>query len=158
MTAKKLSQLDNSDLLRHPAWLAVGDYAQDVDAELVPLPLDEGRIPETAGEVWCFCTVTFADGTEHLGSAMCRGDSKDTLSLWSVWKDEEPVRILVPPAPSFVLEKQGPSPFARHFGRCVGEVFPLTIQAVPPFAVNPQVRAVRLDLTGVEDISSERNS
>ena len=75
---KTLNRLTYDDLKQHTAWVAIGDYAEVEDPELSPLEFDtEGRIPGNVGEVWCLCTAVFTNGSDHLATAMCRGDSGD---------------------------------------------------------------------------------
>ena len=147
---KTLYQLTYDELKQHTAWVAVGDYAEMEDPELSPVEFDaEGRIPGNVGEVWCLCAAVFFDGSEHLAIAMCRGDSADGPLLWSVWNGDKDVPLLLPPTPPFVLARQGPEVFATKFGTNVANVFPLTIEVVPRFAVKPEIRTVKLGISGV---------
>jgi hypothetical protein len=142
--------LTYDDLKEIPAWVAVGDYAQVEDAELEPVEFDEdGTVPARIGEVWCLCNAVFADGSEHLASAMCRGDSSDGPLLWTVWNGTEDVPLFLPPAPPPVLAKRGPEAFSAKFNADMHAVFPLKITAVARFAVSPEERSVRVDVAGV---------
>ena len=136
-SVKTLGQLTEDDLVRHVAWVVVGGYEAEY-LELSPVQLDStGRIPGNTGEVWCLCTAVFANETEHVACAMCRGDSADGPLLWSVSNGKESVPLLLPPAPDFVLAREGPEAFAEKFGMRLEDVFPLTIRAVPRFVVEP---------------------
>ncbi len=148
--SKTLSQLTYEDLKRSPAWGAIGDYAEDEDAKLTPVQFDDfGRIPEKLEEVWCMCTVVFANGSELMATAMCRGDSSDGPLLWSVWNGSEDVPLLLPPAPPPVLAKKGPDFFSNKFNMKKDEVFPLTIKVVSRFSTSPEIRSVKLGESGV---------
>jgi hypothetical protein len=96
------------------------------------------------GEVWCACTATFADGSEHAAAALCRGDSDFGPALWTFRLGEESVRLVLPPAPRFVLAVEGPAPFADKFGKQLDDVFPIELCVVPRFAVSPRVRSALL--------------
>jgi len=147
-TVKTLSQLTDDDLARKLAWVVVGGYEAE-ELELSPAELDsKGRIPGNIGEVWCLCTAVFANETEHTACAMCRGDSEDGPLLWSVSNGKESVPLLLPPAPPFVLAREGPEVFAAKFGMRLKDVFPLTVQVVPRFAVEPETRIVKLGTSG----------
>ncbi len=146
----RLSKLGYGDLLKHPAWLATGDYAEDEDTELEPVMMDDsGRLPSSLGEVWCLCSARFADGSEHLACAMCRADCDDGPLLWTVWNGEDDVPLFVPPAPLPVLLKDGPEPFAKNFGRTLEEVFPLSISVDPRFATPPERRSEIIRTNGI---------
>jgi hypothetical protein len=145
---RTLSQLNYHDLGAHPAWAVAGDPEAE-DVELAPVRLDSaGRVPRDVGEVWCLCEAVFADGSRHLASAMCRGDSDQGPLLWTVWNGAEDVPLLLPPAPDFVLEKEGPEVFVMKFRLNLPEVFPMRIEVVPRFAVEPEHRSVALDVSG----------
>jgi len=138
-----LSSLTYEDLRRSPAWRAIGDYTEEVDARLESLPAEED-VPAAVEEVWCLCRAVFADGSEHLATAMCRGDAAIGPLLCSVWNGVEDVAIIVPPAPPFVLEEQGPSAFCARFSKALAQVFPLTIEVLPTFETAPRRRAAVL--------------
>ncbi len=144
-----LSQLTNEDLRRYSAWEATGDYAEDVDAKLTPVKFDDdGRVPVELEEVWCMCIATFSDGSEHMASSMCRGDSSDGPLLCTVWNGSDNVELLVPPAPPHVLEKHGPDYFSAKFNMKKGAIFPLTIKVVPRFTTKPEIRSAIFEETG----------
>ena len=147
---KTLSQLTYEDLKRYNAWEAIGDYAGDVDAMLRPVQFDDsGRIPKNFEEVWCMSTAVFANGSEHMATSMCQGDSSDGPLLWSVWNGVEDVPLLLPPAPPPVLAKKGPDFFSNKFNMQKDEVFPLIIKVVSRFTTSPEIRIVRLAESGV---------
>lgn len=145
-----LSRLSYKDLSDSPAWAAVGDYAEAEDAELEPVRLDaQGRIPSDGEEIWCLCSAMFADASEHLATAMCRGDSSDGPLLWGVWNGAENVPLLLPPSPDFVLSKCGPRVFTEKFNSNLAAVFPLVIKVAVPFVMSPEERYAKLGVTGI---------
>ena len=147
---KTLSQLSYDDFKNNPAWESIGDYTEDEDTQLAPVKFDEeGRIPKYLKEVWCLCITVFANKTEHMSTAMCRGDSSDGPLLWSVWNGCEYVPLLLPPAPPHVLAKKGPDFFSNKFNLKKEEVFPLTIKVVPHFASSPEIRSIKLEISGL---------
>lgn len=147
---RKLSQLKNEDLINYNAWETVVESLDDEDISLVPVDLDKnGRISATLGEVWCLCRAIFKNGNENLASAMCRADSSDGPLLHSIWNGRENIRLILPPAPPFVLAKEGPEIFAKKFNLTVNDIFPIVFEVIPRFVTEPEVRKVKLDITGV---------
>lgn len=146
----RLSELTYDDLAKVHVWAIAAGSEDDEDATLSPVSLtDSGLVPSSVGEVWCLCVARFADGSEHKATAMCRGDSSDGPLLWTVSTGAEDVSLVVPPAPDLVLSKQGPAPFASKFGRTRGQVFPLTIEAITGFTMDPRRRQVTIGADGV---------
>jgi hypothetical protein len=147
---KTVANLSYDDLREKSGWQWTGAYDDDGNEVLVPVKFDAlGRILESAGEVWCLCTCRFANGSEHPACAMCRGDSKEGPLALSVWDGERFVPVILPPAPEFVLEKEGPLTFCRRFTLEPDEVFPMEIIVVPRFAVAPHRRSVRIGISGI---------
>lgn len=146
---RALSQLTDDDLKQHPAWVVVGGYEAE-DLELSPVEFDSnGRIPSNVGEVWCLCTATFANGNQYMASAMCRGDCTEGPLLWEVSNGKQTVPLLLPPAPPFVLDQEGPEAFSTQFDLSVDDVFPLIIEVAPRFAIEPEKRSVKLGTSGI---------
>jgi len=147
---RTLANLSNADLQRVHAWEVTGKKSSKGESILIPVGLVDGEVvPRNVGEIWCLCRCTFNDASEHIASAMCRGDSSDGPLGISVWNGERSLRIMVPPAPPFVLEKEGPIVFARHFKRSVQAVFPAKIEVLPRFAVHPTVRTAVIQVNGI---------
>lgn len=144
-----LAHLDQHKLRDRLAWRWTGMYDAAGDEILEPVHLTSaGRIPATVGEVFCFCLLTFNDNSQHPGCAMCRGDSSLGPIALSAWNDNKSVRLLLPPAPGFVLEKEGPGAFCSEFGRDSARVFPLKITVIPHFAKPPNERVIRIAASG----------
>src|SRR3954447_137170 len=100
-----LGSLTDNNLLRWPVWKATGQYVEG-DEILVPAQLtDCGEIPPGAGEVWCSCVCRFANGKEVRACAVCWADRADGPRAWAVNCGNQVIRLIVPPAPSFVLDR-----------------------------------------------------
>lgn len=150
MSTRTLSTLAYDDLLRCSAWRAVGDFENDEDASLEPLELKVGeRVPSDVEDVWCLCDVFFADGSKHMGCALCRGDCDDGPILRSVWNGSEDIRQYVSPTPQFILVKEGPNHFCEKFRRSINSVFPITFAAVVKFETPPHERKIIIGVNGV---------
>lgn len=150
MNQTTLGKLTQKELQACPAWAVLGDmFAQD-DPVIEPVRFDEnGQIASDVGEVWCLCEATFADKTKYSAGAWCCGNTTEGPSVWEICNGEWGMRLCVPPAPHFVLEREGPEVLAAAFGKKVEEVFPMTITAVPRFAKEPHIRSVRIATTGI---------
>jgi|GEM_PF-6099948 len=145
-----LSQLTYDDLMKTPAWMTVGDSINGMDIQIEAVIMDnEGNIPAHIGEVWCLCRAIFANGSEHLAICMCRGDSDERPLLCSVWNGTEDIPVILPPAPAMVLDRDGPAVFASRFNMSIQDAFPMTIIAIPHFAVAPAIRIVKMDVHGI---------
>lgn len=141
-----LSQLTNEHFYKCDSWIVLEDSLQEEeDVSLEPaIKTPDGLIGATNGEVWCFCKAIFSNGDEHIGSALCRGDSDDGPLVCSVWNGKEDVPIFVPPAPEFVLEKDGPDIFCGKFGKQIQDVFPIIVEVIPCFENKPNTRRVMI--------------
>jgi len=114
---------------------------EEEELMLAPAPKNNfGQVINTVGEVWCLCKAIFNDGTEHSASAMCRGDASEDPQLLTVWNGSEDVSLILPPAPDFVLAKEGPDPFCAKFEKSLAEVFPINFIVVPQFQLQPHLR------------------
>lgn len=146
--AVTLGCLTYADLEQHPCWEATGEVV-DGDELLRPVQLTrDRRVPRAFGEVWCLSRCTFANGDSHRAFALYRGDIDEGPLAISVWNGAEDVRLVPPPAPSDVLELEGPIPFAAAFDRNVREVFPLVFEAVCEFETMPSTRTLRISPEG----------
>ncbi len=141
-----LSELTNEHLIKCDSWKVFEESLDEEDVILEPaIKTQDGLVAASNREVWCFCKAIFANGDEHFASAMCRGDSDDGPLLCSVWNGKVDVRILVPAAPSFVLEKEGPIFFCKEFGKEIEDVFPIIFNVIPLFETNPTIRWIKID-------------
>jgi hypothetical protein len=146
-----LDELTNDLLVTHPVWCGTGVYNDDGLQYYTPVPLThEGLVPANVGEVFCLSKCHFADGAPHLACAMCHGDSPEGPLLLTVWNGGRPISLILPPAPDFVLQKEGPEAFASAFGLPASAVFPAIFEVVPEFATPPRRRRVKLTPTGAE--------
>lgn len=143
---KTLSQLTCDDLKKYPTWQSIGNYAEDEDAQIKPLILNDlDKIPLTIEEIWCLCEAIFADNSKHLAVAMCRGDSSDGPLLCSVWNGIEFVPLFFPPAPTIVLEKKGDNYFSIKFNIQKNKIYPLRINVLSRFESNPEIRTLTIE-------------
>lgn len=146
---KTLGTLSDEDLTVHPAWEATGD-TEDGDKELVPAPMvDRETVSATAREVWCLSECIFANGDTHPATAMYRGDGPEGPLAWTVSHDGEEIPLVVPPAPDFVLQLDGPAAFAQKFNLPTEAVFPLEIRSIVRFQSHPAERSVHLNQDGI---------
>jgi hypothetical protein len=140
--SRTLQTLTYEDLQRYPAWLTREDTLGEEDAVLLPVVLTaDGDVPAERGIVWCLAKATFASGAAHHATAAIWPAGTEGPLLPSVWNGARFVPLFVPPAPDFVLAKDGPGAFASAFGLNVTEVFPLKLEVVPSFAIAPRSRA-----------------
>ena len=145
----KLTELTIPLLQEHDTWAVVKQSPDDNDALLVPVEKDEaGLIPKTVGELWCRCKVTFFNKERHVAMSMCRGDADESPILWAFWNEAGFVNLLLPPAPDFVLEVEGPDNFCRQFGLASGDIFPILFEVEPEFQTEPQKRVVLIYADG----------
>lgn len=145
----KLSNLSYKELAIHDAWKVVEESFEEDELKLIPAKKNYlGQIEIDNGEVWCLCDAIFNDGSKHEASAMCRSDTNQSPLLWSFWNGKENVPLLLPPAPAFVIAKDGPAAFCKKFNRARGEVFPITLVVVPKFEFPPQDRMIKIEARG----------
>jgi hypothetical protein len=139
----KLSNLTNEVLTRINCWRVEVDTIEDEDISLTPaIKSTEDKILPLNGEVWCQTTVFFSNGEKKKGSCMCRADSEDGPLLVTVWNGAKDVSLIMPPAPEFVLEMEGPNKFCSEFQLEYEEIFPLRILVVPIFETPPNLRQI----------------
>jgi hypothetical protein len=143
-----LGILSDDDLAVHPAWEATGDI-EDGDKVLVPAAMVDGAVSAATGEVWCRSECVFANGDRHPATAMYRGDGPEGPLAWTVSCEGEEMPLIVPPAPDFVLQLDGPSAFAQRFSLPTEAVFPLEIRSAVRFESPPAIRSVFLAEDGV---------
>ena len=144
-----IAGLNYADLRECNAWKWTGQCDDRGDEILAQVQFDStGRIPADVGEVWCLSVCRFADGSEHAACAMCRGDSELGPTAISVWNGTSDIRLMVPPAPDFVLDKEGPTVFCRSFGLDLKSVFPIEVRVIPEFSTQPLLRSARIESSG----------
>lgn len=153
MRVVTLGTLSDGDLRDCPAWKSSGQLI-DSDKVLVPADLTiEGTIATTVGEVWCRSTCTFRNGATHPATAMYRGDRAEGPLAWTISFSGREIPLVVPPAPAFVIEYDGPAAFARVFGLRLIDIFPLVIKSDVRFAMPPSERSVHIGPHGILDPS-----
>lgn len=142
-----LSKLSYDDLDRISAWRVIEETIDEEDVSLEPAKLDNiGLVEKSNGEVWCLCKVIFFNGDEHKASAICRGDDNQGPLLLTVSNGVEDISLIMPPAPDFVLDLEGPVAFCRRFDKPTNDVFPLRIDVIPKFKLPPHDRSIVIDL------------
>jgi hypothetical protein len=137
---KSLDALELRDFDDVPIWrTTMGDYET-----VEPMP---GKRSVDAGdaELWVRVRGILADGTEYPGVAMAES-SPPTLLLPSFLVGTEWITVTMPPAPAFVLEKDGPDPFARRLGRTLAQVFPVEIRSEVLSSESGQVLTSSLEI------------
>lgn len=156
----KLEELSTEQLMRIDAWqiveeLGEGDgiitpkILEDYEGLITPADKDkDGLISRDIGGVWCLTYAIFANGDKHIACSLCEGDSDEGPICWSVWNGVDFVVLMVPPAPDFVLEVDGPDHFCSDFGKSIHDVFPLTFEVVPLFQNKPHQRKVVIQPDG----------
>ena len=145
-----LARLTYSHLRSCPAWEVTGRQDDRGEAILAPTTLLDGNtVQSIARAVWCLCTCIFKDGSTHPACAMCCPYSDKGPLAWTVWNGRDDVSLIPPPAPDFVLEKEGPKMFASKFNRNLDSVFPLEILVLPMFQQPPVRRSVRISANGI---------
>ena len=139
----KFSDLNMSSFQNHDSWQVLEETLEEIDISLIPADKNEsGLISSKNGEVWCLSKMTFFNNEQHFASSMCRGDSNEGPILWSVWKDNELITLMLPPAPDFVLDIDGPASFCSEFNLSQQDIFPISFEVIPEFQLEPHKRAV----------------
>jgi hypothetical protein len=150
MKVIKLSELSMTELQHHDAWRTIESTNEDSNVALTPAHKNEdGMISKSNGEVWCLCNVHFSDGTQLTATSLCRGDSDYGPLLWSFWNGQSFISLVVPPAPRFVLDVEGPNRFCKHFDKKINQIFPLRLEVVPSFEVQPTKRSIIITEKGI---------
>jgi len=146
MNGIKLSEMSYRYFEIHDAWKVIIDSYQEEELRMEPAFKNQfNQVQCENGEVWCLCQAIFNDGSIHKASAMCRADSNEGPLLLSFWNDSEDVTLILPPAPDFVLDTEGPIPFAQKFSKNFEEVFPIKFFIIPLFEFPPTQRQVELN-------------
>ena len=146
----KLDELSIEKLKKIDAWKIVEESYKDYDYLITPADkTNKGEVSKRNGQVWCLSHAFFFNEEQHIACTMCRGDSKDGPLLWSVWNGNKFVTLMVPPAPDFVLEVEGPINFCKEFKRPLNKVFPIKFEAQPSFEIKPHKRIVTITADGI---------
>lgn len=141
----KLSELNDDLLQKFDSWRVLEETYDDEDVSLSPAyKNNNGEISNKNGEVRCLSKAIFANGEVHKASSMCRGDSNEGPLLSSVWNKTKWINLLLPPAPDFVLKKEGLINFCATFNKPPDEVFPIQFEVIPKFQIEPNLRTVTI--------------
>ena len=142
-----LGKLSYEQLERIPAWRVIPETIDDIDISLEPATTDDVGLIETEnGEVYCLCKAIFSNGDEHRASAMLRGDANEGPLLLTIFNGFEDIPLIMPPAPAFVLEADGPEAFCKKFGKPSEDVFPISFSVIPKFKAEPKDRSIIIKL------------
>ena len=134
---RSIHALEMRDLESEPFWDTVRfDVPGGVDTTVAPV-ITHASIDGTEQLPWVHCSGHLADGTPIAALANVFLDPPrihcPTLYVADRWHV-----FFLPPAPSFVLAKQGPQALADALGRPVSAVFPINLWTTPPLAATGQ--------------------
>lgn len=136
-----LNEMTIQDFKQTPCWKVLETGFDENDVKLVEAAIsDDGTVLATNGEVWCKGIATFNNGLIYDGVCMCRADASDGPLLITIWNGQKDVSIIMPPAPDFVLENEGPEPFCQAFHLSYQEIFPIQFLVEAKFEVAPLTR------------------
>lgn len=140
----KLSDLTYEMLDVIPCWRSV--LSESNDLEITPAMIDSlGYILAKNEEVWCLFEAYFSNG--DLVKGCCNTWSDDIekkLLQFSFWNGNQDIALILPPAPKFVLDKEGPEVFSSKFNSTIDKVFPIQIKTIPKFELERSIREVTL--------------
>ncbi|MBX3254204.1 MAG: hypothetical protein KF862_08705 [Chitinophagaceae bacterium] len=146
----KLDELNIDIFNRFDSWRVLEQSYDKEQLLLTPaFKNGDGTISKKNGEVWCISRILFSDGSTHQGASMCRGDTDEGPLLWSIWNNTKFQTLIVPPAPDFVLEEEGPIPFSKSFNKNTDQVFPIKFEVIPKFEIEPYERDILINIDGI---------
>lgn len=124
---KKLEDIELKDFDKFPLWYDL--YGDQDELEGLVESLDEATklSSDLKQHVWCRILIKLNDNTELRGIGMYFSDSGE-LGNFSVYFNDSWLSLILPPAPDFVLVKDGPKPFAINLKRKYRDVFPMIIE------------------------------
>ena len=125
MFQKKLADLTLTDF--DLAWCWASDLANNDIESVFPIA-EKDTITGIDGALWVRFAGRLADGTPAPGIASAQCTPPDLL-VPSFFIEGRWHRLIVPPAPKFVLDKEGPDRFAMTIHRSVHQVFPLGLRS-----------------------------
>jgi hypothetical protein len=134
---RSIHDLTIEDLVSAPLWDTVQpDVEGGIDVTVAPV-IGSGAIDGSESLPWVHCTGHLADGTVVDAVANVFLDpprlARPTLYLEGRWHD-----FALPPAPEFVLAKDGPAILANALGKSIEHVFPITLWSTPTLASTGQ--------------------
>ncbi len=141
---KQIGELELSDFDIAAVWAS--DVAGCDEESVRPRP-DLAMIPSDTFGLWVRFTGSLSDGTPVAGIAMPES-SPPSLRLHSFFIESAWHSLQLPPAPQFVLDAQGPEPFAQGLHRALTEVFPITLRTDIPVATNGKCIVQELNASG----------
>jgi hypothetical protein len=124
---KQLEDLQLEDFDTFPMWIDLYGDNDELEGQVEPM-MDQFELSsELKQHVWCRVKVGLQDGTELNGIGMYFCDTGQ-IGNFSIKIGQTWIRLILPPAPEFVLEKEGPATFSQRLGKSLGEVFPMIIE------------------------------
>jgi hypothetical protein len=154
-TTTTLGSLSDEDLAFCPAWQVI-EATDDGDQVLVPAPLiASGEVSRSVEEVWCRSVCRLPGGVELPACTLSIANSGEGPIAWSITHNGQEVRLILPPAPEFVLREEGPAAFAKRLQLALSQTFPLILEVSVRFEESPHNRSIRIDADGTITSLSE---
>ena len=128
MLEKSIHNLELSDFDNNRIWICT-QYDVENGIDILVKPLTDYDFEQICNEqIWVRINCKTSDKTEFNG--ICNLDiNAGSLTNYSFYINDSWITLLTKPAPDFVLEKDGPNPFAEKIGKKLTDVFPLTLTA-----------------------------
>ena len=125
MIRKSIHEIEISDFDKYPVWKVLDyDTPDGIDILLSPM---EGMNEIPIGiDVYVRFQGVFNDKSTFVGFGMIDPYHKEILGR-SLLINNEWQLVYLPPAPDFVLEKDGPEMFAKRIKKNLKDIFPMKI-------------------------------
>jgi len=124
---KKLENLELEDFDTSPLWFDLFGDQDELEGLVESLDGVTQLSRNLEQHVWCRINVKLNDNSELKGIGMYFTDDGQ-LGNFSIKSGSNWMTLMLPPAPDFVLEKDGPIPFAQELNKNYKDVFPMTIE------------------------------
>jgi hypothetical protein len=149
---KPLDQLQLTDFDEHKVWRFLRDGAGKIDYTRVePVRTGALLVPEDV-LVMVRLAVTLADGTSLQGVANVDGNPPTLYPGVTLESKRKWFRLMRPPAPALVLEKEGPQSLCQFLGKKQEAVFPIQIETEVRVAGTGETMAQTLAVHGMVDV------
>lgn len=127
---KNLQELKLEDFDNYAVWHSVDDEQVygELDFDFVKPVRQEAIIKNDESLMMVRFRGKMADGTEIAGIASVSSPPPDMDPSPSYYYNGEWYCFFCPPAPPFVIEKEGPYIFAEKIGKPMNDIFPITIK------------------------------
>ena len=148
---KKLDNLELEDFDSFPVWSFSHDDTGEIDYDHVA-PLRKEALVQTEDHGVMIRIHGFMnDGTKIYGIASVNGDPAEILPGVSIEKNGEWFSLTLPPAPEFVLTKNGPEAFSKFFNKKMSNVFPIKIETDAKFSASSKSLKVLISKDGFQN-------